>query len=455
MGKDKHKKHSMPMQQPQNPPTYNVAPQYLSNLPTAPTPGAPQYQQPYTPQYQQSYPPQYPSQPQYQHQHSGASSYGPQYQQQPGQQYPPPGSAGVPHTPAAPSQQMMIMCANCSIKLYAPPGGGLFKCPSCNTTQRLPSEMEGQLRSTYGIACNVPGCKCQGFAVGLPAGDQDHSPSKSSEHHHSGGCGTCGHKKSMHKIGPEKAKVHISLPRHWEGDLTKSTRKQVTKEVKKAVQDLMDETWKDVATKDRLGDKTVPTKYEVVQVLKNQNPKIWNQYARKREIIREEMSTHTSQDHLVPKTENFLKGCKETEPLRHDCNEMFLFHGTKPSAADSIAENDFKMSFSGSNRGTLLGQGIYFAESSSKSDEYAQDDQDGLYQGLYATLLCRIVMGNYNYNEEHQPNADELSNSCSLGKYHSVLGDREKIRGTFREFVVFDSDQAYPEFIVIYRRIFA
>ena len=38
------------------------------------------------------------------------------------------------------------------------------------------------------------------------------------------------------------------------------------------------------------------------------------------------------------------------------------------------------------------------------------------------------------------------------GGFHSVLGDREKARGTYREFVVYDQDQAYPEYLIIYRR---
>lgn len=263
----------------------------------------------------------------------------------------------------------------------------------------------------------------------------------------------------MHKIARDEISVPITIPSHWEGDTTKSSRKQVSSNVKKAVQEIMDSTWKDVATKDRLGDKRV-AKYEVVQVLRNQNPKLWIGYALKREVIRAEVKGNAN--HIVerPKTAPFHERAVElnepfsTEPLYTDCNEMYLFHGTKPSAADSIAENAFKLSFSGTNRGTLFGPGIYFAESSSKSDEYAKDDDDGIYQGLYASLLCRVVMGTYIYNEEHRPNTDALTHNCLQGDYHSVLGDREKIRGTFREFVVFDHEQAYPEFIVIYRRVF-
>ena len=47
---------------------------------------------------------------------------------------------------------------------------------------------------------------------------------------------------------------------------------------------------------------------------------------------------------------------------------------------------------------------------------------------------------------------DCLVASVLRGEYHSVLGDREKAAGTFREFVVMDQDQVYPEILVRYTR---
>ena len=38
------------------------------------------------------------------------------------------------------------------------------------------------------------------------------------------------------------------------------------------------------------------------------------------------------------------------------------------------------------------------------------------------------------------------------GGYDGALGDREASAGTFREFVVYDEAQVYPEYVVIYRR---
>merc|ERR550534_1069466 len=55
---------------------------------------------------------------------------------------------------------------------------------------------------------------------------------------------------------------------------------------------MMDGTWKDVITRDRYtcgtGDADIQ-KYEVVQVLRNQNPVSWANYASKRDAIRSEL----------------------------------------------------------------------------------------------------------------------------------------------------------------------
>ena len=68
-------------------------------------------------------------------------------------------------------------------------------------------------------------------------------------------------------------------------------------------------------------------------------------------------------------------------------------------------------------------------------------------------LLCRAMCGKVNYTAETYPNVDGLVASCTKGGFNSVMGDREKCRGTFREFIVYDNDQVYPEYIVYYKRV--
>ncbi|CAK0827595.1 unnamed protein product [Prorocentrum cordatum] len=133
-------------------------------------------------------------------------------------------------------------------------------------------------------------------------------------------------------------------------------------------------------------------------------------------------------------------------------NEFFLFHGTNPSAAQAICQSGFNVDLSGSNKGALYGPGVYLAESSAKADEYAGDDKEGIYKGLFAMLLCRASLGNPIINEEVQPDKEEIHRLLQAHDKHSVVGDREKARGTYREFVVRDGRGVYPAYVIIYRR---
>ena len=42
---------------------------------------------------------------------------------------------------------------------------------------------------------------------------------------------------------------------------------------------------------------------------------------------------------------------------------------------------------------------------------------------------------------------EELVADVQSGRFHSVLGDRLKARGTYREFIVYEAFQAYPEYV--------
>ncbi|CAE8647364.1 unnamed protein product, partial [Polarella glacialis] len=63
--------------------------------------------------------------------------------------------------------------------------------------------------------------------------------------------------------------------------------------------------------------------------------------------------------------------------------------------------------------------------------------------GVLAT--CRF------YTTQRRADAAEQVES---GKFDSTVGDRMKFHNTFREFVVYDSDQVYPEYVVLYSRAY-
>ncbi len=47
----------------------------------------------------------------------------------------------------------------------------------------------------------------------------------------------------------------------------------------------------------------------------------------------------------------------------------------------------------------------------------------------------------------------EAARHVEGGKFDSVLGDRECAVGTYKEFVVYDADQLYTEYVVLYERL--
>jgi len=141
-----------------------------------------------------------------------------------------------------------------------------------------------------------------------------------------------------------------------------------------------------------------------------------------------------------------------SEPVNNAVNEYWMWHGTSKEGVKAITDTDFDIGLAGSGSGCLYGRGLYFAESCMKADEYAKTD----HRGYSPLLLCRVILGRIYYCDLEDPWTEKrrLENLCKTGgEYHCVLGDREKVRGTFREFVIYDNAQVYPEYIVWYSRV--
>merc|ERR1712072_1040318 len=145
-------------------------------------------------------------------------------------------------------------------------------------------------------------------------------------------------------------------------------------------------------------------------------------------------------------------GGLEEAPIDPKINEYYLFHGTSPTAAQAITDSAFRIDLAGTNAGTLYGRGVYFGEACIKADEYGEgagDDTDEA--SLQPILVCRTLLGRVQYTHDVYPNTQDLVGNVTGGRFDSVLGDREKCRGTYREFIMYDNAKIYPEFIVWYR----
>jgi len=212
-------------------------------------------------------------------------------------------------------------------------------------------------------------------------------------------------------------------------------------------QELFDKTHLKLWTRDRGKDK-VPRGYVVTAAYRNENCQLWRRHT----ICRSALLHGMPVEPMDVKTTTVLSkwGDGVVESLQPRCNEWYLFHGTSVHAAASICKAGFKMSFAGSHTGSLYGRGTYFAESVTKSDEYSQASGP---DGHYTVLLCRVLGGHVKYTDETEPDPEALVSACIEGPFNCVLGDREKCKGTFREFVAFDSEGLYPEYIIHYMRI--
>eukprot|EP00747_Dinoflagellata_sp_TGD_P161079 gnl/TRDRNA2_/TRDRNA2_178047_c0_seq1.p1 gnl/TRDRNA2_/TRDRNA2_178047_c0~~gnl/TRDRNA2_/TRDRNA2_178047_c0_seq1.p1 ORF type:complete len:451 (-),score=56.87 gnl/TRDRNA2_/TRDRNA2_178047_c0_seq1:211-1488(-) len=251
----------------------------------------------------------------------------------------------------------------------------------------------------------------------------------------------------------------IAFPSTWRGprdDPSWNRREKLTdSDLFLELQVLLDKSYKKIWTRDRKkagSDNRVPDSFELVTVLHSENYVDWKGYYLKRHQVmhgchkpdwRGAFTRH------VPLTAQSEDLCSRHK-LRSDCNEWLLFHGTDANSIEDICGGDFTMRLAGSATGTLYGRGTYLAESITKADEYAKPNADG----LCCVLLCRVVGGIVLYNDEVTPDAEALQAAVLSGKYNCIIGDREKCRNTFKEYVIFDADQIFVEYALFYRRIF-
>lgn len=217
--------------------------------------------------------------------------------------------------------------------------------------------------------------------------------------------------------------------------------------------------------------KPVPTGYKLDYAFRNQNQDLWQKYCLVRTAIAEEISRECELPHELRQVATSGKAL-EVEP-DESLNEWYLFHGTGPDKSKSICASNFRLAMAGKgatwkepgkDTGTpLYGPGVYFAEMVTKSDEYSERlpaegwpteaiiPTDGA--ELYTILVCRVVGGRANVVTTNEIEVDKLRKDVFEGSYNSVFGDRVALLGKpYREVVVYDKDQCYPEFLLVYRR---
>uniref|UniRef100_A0A7N8XM40 Poly [ADP-ribose] polymerase n=1 Tax=Mastacembelus armatus TaxID=205130 RepID=A0A7N8XM40_9TELE len=167
------------------------------------------------------------------------------------------------------------------------------------------------------------------------------------------------------------------------------------------------------------------SRYGLVKIQKVCNKKLWERYSHRRKEVSEENHNHS--------------------------NERMLFHGSPFVNAIIHKGFDERHAYIGG----MFGAGIYFAENSSKSNQYVYGIGGGTGCPLHKDrscyvchrhlLFCRVTLG----KSFLQFSAMKMAHSPP--GHHSVTG-RPSVNGlALAEYVIYRGEQAYPEYLITYQ----
>lgn len=194
----------------------------------------------------------------------------------------------------------------------------------------------------------------------------------------------------------------------------------------------------------------LPSKYRIRRAIRVEDSSNWARYVAARSKILAQGSRDSCVYPQVFTNSTVEKYPDVFEPL--DSNEAYLWHGTSVRSALDIAKRGFDLS---RHRCMLLrnyGKGVYLAESCTHADEHAKDEPGGFYDGVYAILLCRVCLGRVHFTQD-KVNSDIQRRMVEAG-CNSICSDQHPGENPFRDFVVYDQDQIYAEYLLLYSREF-
>ena len=191
----------------------------------------------------------------------------------------------------------------------------------------------------------------------------------------------------------------------------------------------------------------------VTKVTRVENRRLFARYTAQKNFMKKSSGQSAPLPHPLQSESNWTAA----QGLDITVNESYLFHGTNPNYLESIATHGFDERLSGKG---LYGYGIYFAENSSKSDQYCLPTTINSLtssfpfwkqENRFHMILARVCLGTTQQVTSSQDirRPAERTNSNGI-LYDSITG---QLHGKYVERVVFDRCQCYPEFIIEYARV--
>lgn len=190
--------------------------------------------------------------------------------------------------------------------------------------------------------------------------------------------------------------------------------------------------------------------FEVGQVKKVhawrvENPILWRQYISKADELKSRHKVTGCKCNTIPGVPQhdfpgMPNALRWQSTFDSSVNEVLLWHGTKAAFVDTIAAHGFDERVC--NLNGMFGAGLYFAQESCKSGQYAEKGPDN----SHWFFLCRVILGRW-----YEPLSTMQHARKAPDGFDSVVftpGTTTQIVGHHREFIVYDRYQAYPEYIL-------
>jgi hypothetical protein len=227
------------------------------------------------------------------------------------------------------------------------------------------------------------------------------------------------------------------------------------------------------------GTRKDPRYFKPLKILQVQSESLWQGYSWQRVRITIDSTKASVPNEL---SLHLKKYPFKTTVLDSSVNEVYLFHGTTREIAEVIASRGFDTRMGSQlvtnkiNNG-MFGSGVYLAENFSKSNQYVAcplcsgnsishvqscncTSQDIERAGGYVMIVARVLMGDSHicikYDESVYKGKDGPPLKPDGKPYDSIFAEgQENFPGhhlKYREFVVYESSQVYPEFLIYYTR---
>ena len=145
-----------------------------------------------------------------------------------------------------------------------------------------------------------------------------------------------------------------------------------------------------------------------------------------------------------------FKLCRKKEQLEKrsrsqnsKVNEKLLFHGTYSENVDLICKENIDWRAQDADRVAHFGQGAYFTEEAILGNTYCMQDSEG----LRYMFLAEVLVGSYTKGELSMKRPPLKGDTASNERFDSCVDNMD----TPKIYVLFDSDQYYPTYLIQYK----